>query len=80
VSALRLPFVKKRHAYTSEDVPWEIDAGRDGASSLLRYLRGGGIRAFAGPSSAREARARRQDRFLRLFVVLAALWTLFWFI
>ena len=34
--------VKPRHAYTSEDVPWQMDD--DGGSALFRYLRGGGVR------------------------------------
>lgn len=67
--------VKPRHAYTAEDVPWQMDD--DGGSALFRYLRGGGVRAF-GRSSAEAARDRRQSRFLAVFAVFAVLWMLLW--
>lgn len=67
--------VKPRHAYTSEDVPWQIDD--DGGSALFRYMRGGGVRAF-GRTSAQAARARRQSRFLMMFGVVSLVWFLLW--
>ena len=42
MSAIRTSLVKRRHAYTSVDIPWDMDEATE--SHLLRYLRGGGIR------------------------------------
>lgn len=64
-------FVTRDHAYTAEDVPWELD--KDGGTALFRYLRGGGVRAF-GRTSREMACSRRQTRFLVIFGVLAAIW------
>jgi hypothetical protein len=75
VRTIATELVKPRHAYTSEDVPWQMDD--DGGSALFRYLRGGGVRAF-GRTSVQAARERRQSRFLILFGVAAAAWFLLW--
>jgi hypothetical protein len=48
-------------------------------SKFLRYLRGGGIRAFATTSS-QMARSRRQNRFLCVAAALFALWVVFFFV
>ena len=67
--------VTNEHSYTSVDVPWEIDRGE--GSTLFRYLRSGGVKAF-GRTSREAARMRRQTRFLILFGVLAGIWLLLW--
>ena len=67
--------VTRDHAYTSVDVPWQMDG--DGGTALFRYLRGGGVRAF-GRTSHEMARSRRQTRFMVIFGVLAAAWLLLW--
>ena len=67
--------VKYDHAYTSVDVPWQMDNEED--DKLFRYLRGGGGRAFGRTSQVAE-RIRRQSRFLVAFAVLAVLWFLGW--
>jgi hypothetical protein len=77
MSAIRTSLVKRRHAYTSVDIPWDMD--ESGESNLLRYLRGGGLRAFA-TTSAQMVRVRRQKRFLLVAAGLFALWTLFFFV
>ena len=74
---IRTSLVKRSHAYTSVDIPWDMDEATD--PQFLRYLRGGGIRAFATTSS-REMRARRQTRFLALAAMAFALWVLFFFV
>jgi len=71
IRGIHTELVTRDHAYTSVDVPWQIDG--DGEKPLFRYLRGGGIRAF-GRTSHEVARARRQARFLAIFSVLALLW------
>ena len=76
VRSVHTRLVTRDHAYTSVDVPWQIDD--DGEKPLFRYLRGGGIRAF-GRTSQEAARARRQMRFLVIFSVLALLWALLLF-
>lgn len=68
-------FVTRSHPYTSVDVPWQMDD--TGASSLFRYLRGGGSRAF-GSSSLAEMRSRRQLRFLWIFGAISALYAVLW--
>ena len=75
--AVRTSLVKRRHAYTSADLPWEIDA--PGEARLFRYLRGGGIRAF-GTTTALAQRARRQKRFLVVSGVAAGVWFLLFFL
>ena len=77
MSAIRTSLVKRRHAYTSVDIPWDMDEATE--SHLLRYLRGGGIRAFA-TASAQMVRARRQTRFLYVAAGLFALWLVFYFV
>ena len=61
MAALRTALVKRRHAYTSTDIPWSMDVGAEGESSdlakgnwrLFRYLSGGGMRAFGRSSCSR---------------------------
>jgi hypothetical protein len=72
---IRTELVTNDHAYTSVDVPWEIDT--ESGSRLFRYLRSGGVRAF-GSSSQEAARQRRQNRFFAVFGVLAVVWFLLW--
>ncbi|MGN0851882.1 MAG: hypothetical protein ACI4Q3_00740 [Kiritimatiellia bacterium] len=90
MAAVRTRLVTRDHAYTSADVPWELDVVNDprgteqalGSRSgwrLFHYLSGGGLRAF-GRSSAVAAVYRRQDRFWCCLGVLAVLWLVFWFV
>ncbi len=85
MAALRTALVKRRHAYTSTDIPWALDvdaAGevddvlRHGRWRLFHYLSGGGMRAFGRPSG-RELQLRRQARFLWTSAALAILWVIF---
>ena len=69
--------VKRNHAYTGEDIPWDMDDSS--MSPFLRYLRGGGIRAFGNPASV-SVRIRRQNRFLCAMALLAVLWLVFFFV
>ncbi len=77
MSAIRTNLVRRRHAYTSVDIPWDMDESSD--PQFLRYLRGGGMRVFA-TSSARVLRSRRQTRFLCVAAALFTLWTLLFFL
>lgn len=90
MAAVRTKLVTRNHAYTSADVPWELDVvndprgteqalGRQSGWRLFHYLSGGGLRAF-GRSSAAAVVYRRQDRFWHLFGVLVVLWLVFWFV
>ena len=79
MSAVRTSLVKRRHPYTGEDVPWDMDTEDVGTSTLFRLLRGGGVRAF-GSTSAEAALSRRQTRFLWVSAAFAAVWMIFWFI
>ena len=87
MAALRTSLVKRRHAYTSADIPWAMDVAAEGTSPdsakgnrrLFRYLAGGGMRAFGRPSE-RELLMRRQTRFLWLVGVLAVFWLVFSFV
>ncbi len=78
--------VTKRHAWTSDDVPWSIDAADDAAGDgdaadrrLLRYLAGGSLGIYAN-STARQMVSRRQTRFLWFAAALGAAWLLFRFV
>ena len=75
MSRIATTLVTRDHPYTSVDVPWRMDDASD--SSLLRYLRGGGARAF-GSSSAAEIRSRRQIRFLWIFGAISAFYAVLW--
>lgn len=89
MAALRTALVKRRHAYTSADVPWsmDMDTSKDGAEAgadpsrgrLFLYLAGGGMRAFGRPSG-RMLQVRRQERFLWIVGVLAVFWLVFSFV
>lgn len=72
---IRTELVTDDHAYTSVDVPWEIDTEPE--RKLFRYLRSGGVSAF-GCTSHEVARQRRQSRFFVVFGVLAFVWFLLW--
>ena len=66
------------------DLPCYDDGNAAGASviadwSLYRYLSEGGIRVFA-TTSIRATVLRRQNRFLCLFGLLAAVWLVFLFV
>lgn len=78
MSRVLTTLVTRDHPYTSVDVPWQIDDAQN-ASSLFRYLRGGGSRAF-GVSSAAVARERRQRRFLWIAGAVATIYISFFFI
>ena len=77
MSAIRTSLVRRRHAYTSVDIPWDVDESAE--PQFLRYLRGGGMRAFS-TTSERMVRSRRQTRFLCVAAVAFALWVAFFFI
>ncbi len=89
MSAVHTSLVTKDHAWTGEDVPWDLDtdvAPTPEASEaervrwrLFRYLSGGGLSA-CGSSSARALVIRRQGRFLVFAGVLAVLWIIFWIV
>lgn len=78
MSRMRPTFVTRSHPYTSVDVPWQIDDAQH-TSTLFRYLRGGGLRAF-GVTSASVARERRQRRFMWIAGIVAAVYISFLFI
>ena len=75
VKGIHTELVSHDHEYTSVDVPWQMDD--NGAPTLFRYLRGGGVKAF-GLTSHQVARDRRQTRFLILFAVFAFVWLILW--
>jgi hypothetical protein len=88
MAALRTSLVKRRHAYTGVDIPWQIDVERPlldtpGACRskrrLFHYLSGGGLRAFGRPSG-HALMAYRQTRFLWAAAVLGVLWLTFLFV
>ena len=89
MAALRTALVKRRHAYTSTDIPWamDVDAFKEDGSSgkdhikwrLFRYLSGGGMSAFGRPSE-QELLIRCQTRFLWLAGALAVCWIVFSFV
>ena len=65
MAAVRTSLVKRRHAYTSADIPWSMDVDdadaedvmRHGRWRLFHYLSGGGMSAFGRPSG-RELQLR----------------------
>ena len=84
MAALRTSLVKRRHAYTSADIPWSMDVDEADAEDVMRhgrwrlfhYLSGGGMSAFGRPSG-RELQLRRQNRFLWVAAALAVAWVIF---
>lgn len=89
MAAVRTSLVTKDHAWTGEDVPWNLDTDEmpdPGAPEservrrrLFRYLSGGGLSA-CGSSSALALACRRQGRFLAFAGFLAVLWIIFWIV
>lgn len=77
MSKVPTSMVKRRHAYTSVDMPWDIDEAGD--SRFWRYLRGGGLKAF-GTTSFKELRAYRQTRFLVVAGVMLVVWAMLFFV
>ncbi len=83
MSSIHTTIVGDAHAYTRSKVPWRIDAYRDarGETSkgaifgwkLFHYISGGGMRTF-GRTVQQEERSARQNRFLAVAGVAAALW------
>ena len=91
MAAVRTSLVRRRHAWTGEDLPWSIDVADDAVQALpadrragwrlFHYLSGGGIRTFPHyTSTARALVSRRQTRFLWTLSLLAVLWLVFRFI
>ena len=65
------------HAYTRSESPW-ILANQDSAcGKLMRYLSGGGMRAF-GRTVRQEETRRRHLRFWVLAAMFSVLWLGFW--
>ncbi|MBR1871031.1 MAG: hypothetical protein IJ802_04325 [Kiritimatiellae bacterium] len=79
------PFIKKRHAWTSDPLPWDIADSTD--AQVRKSSKGwpftllgvGGLRTF-GSTNAAVLRNRRQDRFLAIACTLIAAWLVFMFI
>ena len=91
MAAVRTSLVKRRHAWTGENLPWSIDVADESVQSLpadrqagwrlFHYLSGGGMRSFPHYTSTARARvSRRQTRFLWTMALFAALWLAFRFI
>lgn len=86
MAPLKTTLVRRRHAWTGLDVPWNIDVGGGEVEDLpekhragwrlFHYLSGGGLRAFVG-SAAREVVSRRQTRFICITGVLCVFWLVF---
>ena len=87
MSRIPTSIVEDAHAYTKSKTPWRIDAcvdGEDGDRAaekprrrLLRYISGGGLRAFGRTMLQDEADMKR-SRFLVACGVLGAVWLYFW--
>jgi hypothetical protein len=86
---IRPTFVRDAHAYTRSKVPWRLEEyqsaygvttkGKRFGWKLFHYISGGGMRTF-GRTVQQEERSARQNRFLAIVAVVAALWTLVWFV
>jgi len=78
-----------RYAYRHAPVDWRMDVCRETRAvnergdvynwQLFHYLAGGGIGAF-GRTLKQDISSRRQNRFLAISGVLAALWAILWII
>ena len=80
MSVLTDIFVGKAHGYTASDTPWIIgDESRSIYGKLVYYLSGGGMKAF-GRSVHQEEVRRRHRRFVIVLSLLAAVWSVFYFL
>ena len=80
---LHTQLVRSAHSYTRSEEPWRLEEyrGAGGATAsgtvygwkLFHYLSGGGMRAF-GRTLRQDIRIRRQNRFLVIAALFAALW------
>ena len=64
------------HAYTRSNTPWILSEAGTPTRKLIRYISGGGMRAFGRTVRQEEVR-RRQAVFLSCAAVLAGLWLVF---
>jgi len=86
MAALRTTLVRRRHSWTGEELPWNIDVEDESVAALpserragwrlFHYLSGGGMRAVA-TSAVQEIVSRRQTRFLWLSAALFVVWLVF---
>ena len=65
------------HAYTRSDSPWIIDVPKTVCDRLVRYLSGGGMRAF-GRTVRQEEIHERHRRFWIGAAAFGLLWLIFW--
>lgn len=75
--AIHTNVVEPAHGYTRSKTPWKIDDVRmSSCGRLVRYIAGGGMRTFGRTVRQEETRSR-QNGFLTVAAVVAALWFLF---
>lgn len=65
------------HAYTRSKSPWILAEHQSVYGRLIKYLSGGGMRAFGRTVRQEEVR-RRHLQFWFFAVFAATLWLLFW--
>lgn len=73
MSGIHTEVVSSAHAYTRSDTPWILERYQSAYGKLIHYLSGGGMSTF-GRTVQQEERNTRQNRFLAVAAVLAALW------
>ncbi len=89
MSSIHTSIVESAHSYTRSKVPWRLDEYQEahGETSkgtrfgwkLFHYISGGGMRTF-GRTVQQEELGARQNRFLVVAGVVAAVWIALMFV
>lgn len=69
--------VTDAHGYTRSKTPWIL--GDSTCGKLIHYLSGGGMKSL-GRTVDQEVAHRRHQRFFACIGVIAAIWTVFYFV
>ena len=77
MSAVHTSVVTDAHAYTREDLPWQLVEYHSDYGKLIHYLSGGGMKVF-GRTVAQERAQRRHRRFYMLSAVAFTVWLAFY--
>lgn len=77
MKSIHTSIVTDAHAYTRDKLPWQHVEYKSDYGDLIRYLSGGGMRAF-GRTIAQDRARRRHRRFYVISAVLFAIWLVFY--
>lgn len=75
-SPVHTSIIGDAHAYTRSNTPWILSEAGTPTRKLIRYISGGGMRAFGRTVRQEEVR-RRHRTFVAVVAALTGLWLVF---